>query len=131
MVVYNGYMNKMRIESGNSTVRPSVPLQKPLSSQKSFSSLLKEKIEEKSEIKFSKHAEMRLKMRSINLSESQKAKIASALDKAREKGIRDSLIIVDNMAFIANVKNRTIVTAVQNGELEENVFTNIDGAVFA
>ena len=39
------------------------------------------------------------------------------------------MVLVDDMAFIVNVKSRTVVTAVKDEELKENVFTNIDGAV--
>ena len=58
-----------------------------------------------------------------------KDKINQAVDRASEKGVKDSLVIVDDMAFIVNVKNRVVVTAVNNEELKKNVFTNIDGAV--
>jgi len=47
--------------------------------------------------------------------------------KALEKGINESLVMVDNLAFIVNVKNNTVITAVNDGE--DKVFTNIDGAV--
>ena len=49
--------------------------------------------------------------------------------KAGQKGIRDSLVIVDDLAFIVNVPNKTVVTAMDSRETEENVFTNINGAV--
>ena len=49
--------------------------------------------------------------------------------KAGQKGIRDSLVIVDDLAFIVNVPNKTVVTAMNSRETEENVFTNINGAV--
>ena len=83
------------------------------------------------EVKFSKHAEMRLRTRNINLSDEQKEKLASAIDRADGKGLRDTLVMLDSLALVANVRSRTIVTAVDSGELTQNVFTNIDGAVFA
>ena len=49
--------------------------------------------------------------------------------KAGAKGIRESLVIVDQFAFIVNVPNHTVVTAMDQTEADENVFTNIDGAV--
>ena len=81
-------------------------------------------------VKFSKHAEMRLKTRNIDLSEEQREKLSSAIDRAGEKGLRDTLVMMDKLALVANVKSRTIVTAVDSGELKQNVFTNINGAVF-
>jgi len=82
-------------------------------------------------VKFSKHAETRLRMRNIDLSTEQREKLSSAIDRADEKGLRDTLVMLDGIALVANVKNRTIVTAVNGSELSRNVFTNIDGAVFA
>ena len=49
--------------------------------------------------------------------------------KAGAKGIKESLVIVDQLAFIVNVPNNTVVTAMRQAETDEKVFTNIDGAV--
>ena len=51
--------------------------------------------------------------------------------EASEKGIKDSLILIDQLAFIVNVPNNTVVTAMDQTENKSNVFTNIDGAVIA
>lgn len=96
----------------------------------SFDSILKEEIRKTSDVKFSKHAQMRLETRNIKISDLQMQKISKALDKAEQKGVRDSLVMVDDIALVVNVKNRTVITAVNSNELKENVFTNIDGAVF-
>jgi len=94
-----------------------------------FESVLKKKLDESSEIKFSKHAEFRLQSRNISLTQAQKDKMKEAVAKAESKGVRDSLVLMDNMAFVVNVRNRTVITAANSNELKENVFTNIDGAV--
>lgn len=78
-------------------------------------------------LKFSKHANERLLHRNIDLSESQLMRLETGAKKASEKGMKESLVLVDDLAFIVNVKNKTVVTAVN--EKEERVFTNIDGAV--
>lgn len=80
-------------------------------------------------LKFSKHANERLAIRNINLSEDQMERLESGTTKAREKGIRESLVMVDNLAFIVNVKNNTVVTAL--GDAADSVITNIDGAVIS
>ena len=49
--------------------------------------------------------------------------------RAGQKGIRESLVIVDELAFIVNIPNNTVVTAMNQTDATENVFTNIDGAV--
>ena len=72
---------------------------------------------------------MRLEDRNINLSEEQNERLESGVRKASEKGIRESLVIVDSLAFIVNVPNKTVVTAMDRNESDDNVYTNIDGAV--
>ena len=79
------------------------------------------------ELKFSKHANERLASRNIDLTDDQMVRLENGAKKASEKGINESLVMVDNLAFIVNVKNNTVITAVNNGE--DRVFTNIDGAV--
>lgn len=79
------------------------------------------------ELKFSKHANERLASRNINLSDEQMLRLENGTKLAEQKGIRESLVMLDNMAFIVNVTNNTVITAVNSGE--EKIFTNIDGAV--
>ena len=81
------------------------------------------------EIQFSKHAADRLNDRNIRLSDEQITRLASSIGKADAKGIRDSLVLVDNVALVVNIKNRMVITAMQPGS--DNVFSNIDGAVIA
>lgn len=97
----------------------------------SFEEILKQKqdVTGSFELKFSKHATMRLSDRHINLSQEQNDRLESGVMKASEKGIQDSLVILDSLAFIVNVPNRTVVTAIEQGETDDNIFTNIDGAV--
>ncbi|MED9902621.1 MAG: TIGR02530 family flagellar biosynthesis protein [Lachnospiraceae bacterium] len=80
-------------------------------------------------LKFSKHAANRLSDRNIELTNGQMERLSDGAKKAGEKGIQESLVIVDGLAFIVNVKNRTVVTAMDSAQTTENVFTNIDGAV--
>lgn len=80
------------------------------------------------EILFSKHASERLAKRNIDMSPEQEARLKDATTQAREKGMKESLVMVDNLAFIVNVKNNTVVTAVN--DTKNAVFTNIDGVVF-
>ncbi len=120
--------NKPSISAGN-------PVNSPGRQQNTavggFNSILKQKQSENEEIKFSKHAELRLQSRNINLTQAQKDKMKEAVARAESKGVRDSLVLMDNLAFVVNVRNKTVITAVNSNELNENVFTNIDGAVIA
>lgn len=97
----------------------------------SFGEILKSKQEAESAgtLRFSKHANQRLASRNIDLSSSQLARLENGANKAREKGIKESLVMVDDLAFIVNVPSKTVVTAVNDAD--EGVFTNIDGAVIS
>jgi len=64
---------------------------------------------------------MRLQLRNIKLTDEQKEKISKAVQKAEEKGVKDSLVLIDDIAFVVNVRNRTVITAVNSNELKENV----------
>ena len=55
----------------------------------------------------------------------------AASRSAAEKGSRDSVVFVDNTAFVVSVKNNTVITAMDRSHLREHVFTNIDSAVIA
>lgn len=81
------------------------------------------------EVKFSKHASNRLADRNISLSGDQMQRLNEGTRKAQAKGIQESLVLVDEIAFIVNVPNNTVITAMDQEETNENVFTNIDGAV--
>ena len=97
--------------------------------QGAFADILKQKITDNDGVKFSKHAEERLKSRNITLDAAKMEKINDAVSRAEQKGVKDSLILMDNLALVVSVKNKTVITAVNNEELKNNVFTNIDGAV--
>lgn len=70
---------------------------------------------------------MRLSSRNLQLSNSQIKRVENGIKRAEEKGIKDSLVLVDNIALLVNIKNKTVVTAIDNNS--EKVYTNIDGAV--
>ena len=95
----------------------------------SFQEILARQTKSADEVKFSKHAVNRLADRGINLSENQLERLNEGTNKASAKGSKESLVIVDQMAFIVNIPNNTVVTAMNQREAAENVFTNIDGAV--
>ncbi len=95
----------------------------------SFEEILSDKITGESELKFSKHASMRLDSRNISLTPNQNMRLENGVKQASEKGIKESLVLVDSLAFIVNVPNKTVVTAMDQKETNSNIFTNIDGAV--
>ena len=84
-----------------------------------------------SPLKFSGHAQTRLQSRNIALNSSQMDRLQGAVQKAAGKGSRDALVLVDDLAMVVSVTNRTVVTVVDKENLKQNVFTNIDSAVIA
>lgn len=81
------------------------------------------------ELQFSSHCLKRLEQNDITLDSEQVNKLKDAVQRAETKGSRDSCIVMDDMAFIVNVVNRTVVTVVEGQRMKDNVFTNIDSAV--
>ena len=84
---------------------------------------------EHSALKFSKHAVNRLNDRNIFLTDAQNTRLENGVKQASEKGITESLVLIDSLAFIVNVPNKTVVTALDQTEANSKIFTNIDGAV--
>ena len=82
-----------------------------------------------SEIKFSRHALQRLQTRNITLTAGEVHRLQDAVERAASKGARDSLVLLDELAFVVSIKNRTVITAMDGESMKEHVFTNIDSAV--
>ncbi len=80
-------------------------------------------------VKFSGHAQTRLASRRITLSGDDVARLGTAMTQAAAKGSKDSLMLMDKTAFVVSVANRTVITAVAQDALKENIFTNIDSAM--
>jgi flagellar operon protein len=96
--------------------------------QQSFASILNEQMQT-NELSFSAHAMNRLEQRNIQLNAEDKSRLEQAVSKIAQKGGKDSLIMMDNVAYVVNVPNRTVVTAMDNNSLKDNIFTQIDSAM--
>lgn len=99
------------------------------SSTTPFSQILDTEVKKSSEIKISQHAGLRMKTRGIEISPALMHRLENAIDKASLKGSKDALVILDNLAFVVSVKNRTVITAMDEESMRNNVFTNIDSAI--
>lgn len=109
-----------------------LPTPQPIpASGQNFHEILAEKLGAKKEIKFSAHARARLESRNMNLQPDQIGKLTEVIDRAEQKGAHDSLVLMDKMAFIVNIPNRTVVTAIGEENMQEHIFTNIDSAIIA
>jgi flagellar operon protein len=99
--------------------------------EQSFGNVLQQKIQEKTteQLQFSNHALQRLEKRGITLNQEELTKLAGAVEKAGQKGARESLILMNNVAYIVSVPNKKVITAVDSHSMQDNVFTNIDSAI--
>jgi flagellar operon protein len=93
-----------------------------------FADVLREKTQG---VQFSGHAIQRVQRRGIEVGESELARLKEGVDRAAGKGARESVIFVDQTAFVVSVRNRTVITAVDRDHMKDHVFTNIDSAVIA
>lgn len=105
----------------------SISFEEILNKQRSIAEILNE--QKAGGLKFSKHAGNRLSERNINLTDEQMKRLEDGVGKANAKGIKESLVILDQYAFIVNTGNNTVITAMDQNYEDENIYTNIDGAV--
>ncbi|WP_027414600.1 TIGR02530 family flagellar biosynthesis protein [Aneurinibacillus terranovensis] len=127
-------MDKM-IKAGQLYFAPAIaPRQsKPSASQTTaFDNVLTQKLAEQQQaasLSFSNHAMQRLQQRGISLNQEDIQKLMNAVDNARHKGARESLVLMNNVAYIVSVQNKTVITAIDSQSADNHVFTNIDSAV--
>lgn len=100
----------------------------PSAPQTPFAEILQDEV---GKLKFSAHAQSRITSRDMNLSDEDMKRLENAVNKADDKGAKDSLVLLRDMAFIVSVRNRTVITALKGEQAQENVFTNIDSAIVA
>ncbi len=86
-------------------------------------------LDQTGELKFSQHAQERLKARNITFSQDQLQQLEGAVNSVAQKGGKESLVMMGDAALVVSVKNRTVVTAMDRSQMHGNVFTNIDSAV--
>lgn len=109
-----------------------VNVEKPTQEQikdSEFGHLLKDKIEKQNTISLSTHAAKRIQERNLEMDSKEIAKLNDALKKLETKGGQDSLVITDQAAYILDVPNKKIVTAIDKENILDNVFTKIDSTV--
>jgi len=96
----------------------------------SFDELLrKQQSQSAQEVKFSAHAQVRMQERSIVMTTEDNLKLKEAIHRIAEKGGNESLVLMDDLAFVVSVPNQTVITAMDSDSLRDNVFTNIDSAI--
>jgi flagellar operon protein len=110
------------------TSTPSPPREAAGAETADFQQTLEEMLHNSS-LKFSSHAQQRLQRRQIDLDAQRLNRLEEAVNKAAQKGARESLVLIDDLALVVSVKNRTVITAVDEKNLKEKIFTNIDSAM--
>ncbi|MBC7186093.1 MAG: flagellar protein [Calditrichaeota bacterium] len=96
-----------------------------------FAQMLEQEVRKREEVRFSLHALERLRLRNIQLTPQEVETLGGAVSKVAEKGGRDSLVVMNRVAFVVNVPTRTVITAIDQAHLRDSVFTQIDSAVIA
>jgi flagellar operon protein len=129
----NNKINESLIPQVNSSsLKKKAPVAQGPSSQE-FEQLLKQEIspaKKDVDLTISKHAQKRIDDRSLDFDQNEFLKIKDAITKLRDKGGKDSLIITNKAAYIVDVNNERIVTAMNKDDMSENVFTKIDSTLF-
>lgn len=123
----NSRIQNAGVKKGNNAKRNENALRNGELKNKTFDNLLNKKLDKKTGVVFSKHANDRLVQRDINLEEEDLKKLENAFDTAEDKGIKSPLIVSDKMICIGSTSSRTVVTAME--DMKGKVFTNIDGVI--
>lgn len=89
-----------------------------------------DKAREMRDVEFSKHAILRAEERGIDITPDLIDQLRGSMIRAQAKGVTNILAMDADKAFIINIPNAKVITAITQDEMKENVFTNIDGAVF-
>lgn len=108
--------------------------QKQATGGPSFESLMREQLNKQERVQqnveFSKHAMSRVQERGIEITPQLMNQLQGGLERAQEKGATNVLAMDAETAFLINVPRARVITAITQEEMKENIFTNIDGAVF-
>ena len=110
-------------------MRPATGKPTPPPVGKHFDEILKQQLESPKGVVFSAHARDRLIHRNINLTPHDLERLQNGIQQAAGKGSQESLVLMNELAFVVSVPNRTVITAMTGDNLKNNVFTQIDSAV--
>ncbi len=86
-------------------------------------------LQEKTGLRFSNHVIDRIEDRALKLNNETAERLSRAVEIADRKGADQSLVLLDQLAFLVSVKNKTVITAVETNRLKQGVFTKIDSAI--
>lgn len=98
-------------------------------SHNKFSAHLQTALQTEGDLIVSKHAKQRLEQRGIHISAERWKQIEEKVKEAKEMGVKESLVLLDNAALVVSAKNNTVITAMDRKETRTQIFTNIDGTI--
>lgn len=122
-------MNRVNIQQipYHPPIQPTVKQKSPQITKQSFIDHLKQVTVE--QLKVSKHALVRLSDRNISISDSEWQQITEKVFEAKDKGVKQPLVLLEQAALIVSAKNATVITALGRTEAKQQLFTNIDGTI--
>jgi flagellar operon protein len=103
----------------------------PAKPQGGFAAALAKETQRQEDLTISQHAQKRLDSSQVKLSQDDMQRITGAVDKASAKGANQSLVMLDDLALVVSIRNRVVITAVDEARTKEGIFTNIDSVVIA
>lgn len=115
VVPIDGFSQKKSSENTNANVN--------------FKDMLNKEINKKEGFTISNHAAERLSSRNVSLNEHDMKTINEGINKAEQKGCKNSVILYKDVALVASIENRTVITAMDKNSAKDNVFTNVDSVV--
>ncbi|MFA5658059.1 MAG: TIGR02530 family flagellar biosynthesis protein [Oscillospiraceae bacterium] len=131
MLINELRLQNLKISTGSTPAQTQTAAQKTTAPQESpFAKQLKEQLQKNEGVEFSKHALERLSERSIDINtDNTLERLNKAVALAQEKGVSETLVLVDQTAFVVNVKSNRVITTMQQQDMTGNIFTNIDSTV--
>ncbi len=96
-----------------------------------FDKVLDQEMGRRITLSVSAHATKRLNSSRVTLTESDMQRIDGAVQRLRDKGSVQSVVMLDNLALVVSVKNSVVITAIDEARASKPVFTNIDSVVIA
>lgn len=95
----------------------------------SFEETLRKLQEATDDLQVSAHARQRIEERGIPLGGTEREALMEGFEKLASKGATDALMLREDAAFVVNVPNRTVITALDRTEMQDRTFTQIDSAL--
>lgn len=100
---------------------------KNIQDKKSFKDVLNEVKGKDEGFIVSKHAALRLD--EINFTEEDMKQIEKGFKIAQDKNSKNTVMLYKDIALVASVKNKTLITVVDKSRAKDNIFTNVDSVV--